>query len=196
MTVLREAGITACPRCAAIHAQRRQLLPQLRAVDGPPRRPARRGHRRRGRHAAPPSQAQAPSPAAPAPTGEWRGRRGDDELPTAPASPHSGGRSGAPPATAAHPPVAAEPPYAAPAGRSPLPPHNASPVPAASAPARPGGDEATEIIRPAAYGAVSSAPAAPAGEGGGVPAPAPPPIPPSKPVRCAALRCTPSRTGA
>lgn len=58
VTVLREAGITACPRCAAIGSKRRSLLPQLRAVDEPSRRSPRGGRRVRPKR----SHARRPHP--------------------------------------------------------------------------------------------------------------------------------------
>ena len=53
MTVLREAGITACPRCAAIHSSEDRFCPNCGLA--------------LGRHADLPIAGDLPQPAAPAP---------------------------------------------------------------------------------------------------------------------------------
>jgi hypothetical protein len=126
ITVLREAGITACPRCAAIHGSEDSFCPNCglsmgRHVDLPIAGAAA---------APPPPQAPQPEPAptgtpvgasAPAPTG----------VPSAAAEPQTG-RSPSPPSTgAARPPTA-------------------TPVPAAPKP--PVEDGPTEILRPPVSG--------------------------------------------
>jgi hypothetical protein len=124
VTVLREAGITACPRCAAIHGGEDRFCPNCglsmsRHVDlpiaGAPVTAA-----------APPAAAAAPAavtPAAPAPTAVAPGA-------SAPAAPAPKAAASAPAAagpttaTASPAPVtaAASPAQATPAGRSPTPP--------------------------------------------------------------------------
>ncbi|MHB8241220.1 MAG: zinc ribbon domain-containing protein [Solirubrobacteraceae bacterium] len=142
VTVLREAGITACPRCAAIHSSEDHFCPNCglsmsRHVDlpvaGAAAVPAPASAL-----ATPPSAADTPAPQPP------------PAPPTAPA---------APPVTSTHIPVPAHQPP-----RAPTPPTSAStksaqpaPTPAekAKAPSPAGSsdkEEATEIIRPGAPG--------------------------------------------
>ncbi|MFI4990068.1 MAG: zinc ribbon domain-containing protein [Solirubrobacterales bacterium] len=163
VTVLREAGITACPRCAAIHSgedrfcpscglsmSRRSDLPIAAAATGGVAQPPTPG--------APtptptPTPAPAPAPAAPPPAGS-------------PASPSAA------PATEQHAAIAAASgaraqPHAAPqpatqvfdaiapaggdsAGRSPSPPRTGQSQ--SAEPAREDDDQPTEIIRPPAPG--------------------------------------------
>jgi hypothetical protein len=127
VTVLREAGITACPRCAAIHSSedhfcpncglsmsRHVDLPVAGAATGTP--PAA--------SAPPPSTAPAPVPSAspqPAPA---------QPVPAAPPALATGGQS-------------------TPAPVPPTPPSDAHPPVPAHQPER---EEATEIIRPGASG--------------------------------------------
>ncbi len=159
VTVLREAGITACPRCAAIHSgedrfcpscglsmSRRSDLPIAGAAAGGAGQP-------------PGPSAPAPAPVTPAPVAALP--------PSAPASPASTA-----PATERHAAVAPASgsqaqPHAAPqpatqafdavppagggsAGRSPMPPPSEPSAPAA--PAGKDDDQPTEIIRPPAPG--------------------------------------------
>ncbi len=125
VTVLREAGITACPRCAAIHSSEDRFCPNCglsmsRHVDLPVA----------GATAVPAPAAPAapiPEPAAPGPPAE----------PTAAAA--APPPVAPPPVEDAHTPVPAHQPTSPPsAGRSPTPPADS--------------DEATEIIRPGAPG--------------------------------------------
>jgi hypothetical protein len=121
VTVLREAGITACPRCAAIHSGEDRFCPNCglsmsRHVDLPIA----------GAASPPPPPAAAPGPAS------------------APASP-----TARPPATPSTPargsssaPAAATAPR--PAGSPPAP----APAPASAPPAAPAVDQPTEIVRP------------------------------------------------
>jgi hypothetical protein len=149
VTILREAGITACPRCAAIHSGEDRFCPNC----GLPM----------SRHSnLPIAGAPVVAPGAPAPA------------PSAPAAPPATAVHAAPPATATHaavpapgavpvpapqpdPPAtqsfAAVPPHAAPTpgtagGRSPTPPAQ----PSAPGPAGDADDQPTEIIRPPATG--------------------------------------------
>jgi hypothetical protein len=151
VTVLREAGITACPRCAAIHSGEDRFCPNCglsvsRNVDLPIGAPA----------------AGAPAPHAPAPGAP---------PPAAPAPAPPSPPAATPPTPAQSAPVPAPPPArpgaspptqtyvsvrAGSAGRSPAPP--APDTPQAS-PADSSGDEQpteneqpTEIIRPPAAG--------------------------------------------
>jgi hypothetical protein len=124
ITVLREAGITACPRCAAIHGSEDRFcpncgLPLSRNVDLPIA-------------GAPPASAPAPAVAPVAPA-----------VPVAPAAPET-----------AIAPVLPEPAAEQPAvasggqGRAPTPPARAAP-PAPPEPARLAGPEdSTEILHP------------------------------------------------
>jgi hypothetical protein len=107
VTVLREAGITACPRCAAIHASEDRFcpncgLPMTRHADLPiagapvgtpdpvPQPPQPTTPQAPPQAGPPPSSSPAaPTPAAPAPTPVASG--------TAPVPPPSEGRSPAPP---------------------------------------------------------------------------------------------------
>jgi hypothetical protein len=146
VTVLREAGITACPRCAAIHSGEDRFcpncgLPMSRNVDLPIA-----GAAATAGPAAPPVGAPAASsaataafatvPASPPPV-----------APPAPATPDPADAPAAPapaqsaPATQAHP--------LTPGGRSPVPPVPASSPGAAQAS---DDDQPTEIIRPPAAG--------------------------------------------
>jgi hypothetical protein len=145
ITVLREAGITACPRCAAIHGSEDRYcpncgLPMSRHADlpiaGAPAGAPAAG--------APPQPGGPPPQAAPAP------------VPAQPPSPSAP----APQPTAAHPIVAdpatrrhpiASPEPAAP-GRSPTPPPRSAPGTAVGAGSGARPEEATEIIRPPGTG--------------------------------------------
>jgi hypothetical protein len=151
ITVLREAGITACPRCAAIHGSDDSFCPNCglsmgRHVDLPIAGAA-------AAPPAPPSGAAAPPAPPPAPAAAV--------LPAVP-GPVDPTRAPAP----AHPPDATmsapRPLSTAPAGRSPAPPansgtHNASPESASSPSPPPSSpipvvpdDGPTEILRPPA----------------------------------------------
>lgn len=153
VTVLREAGITACPRCAAIHSGEDRFcpscgLPLSRNVDLPiGAAPA----------AAAPSEAPATAamPAA-APTGGAA-----TSAPAADAAHAQSTPSGAPtpvparpaPAGAAAPSPAAPPPTQQHATVPPAGNGGRSPVPPSSTSATPGeDDQPTEIIRPSAAG--------------------------------------------
>ncbi len=130
VTVLREAGITACPRCAAIHSGEDHFCPNCgfsmeRRVDLPIA-------------GAPPGPAPTPTPtAAPAP--------GAAQAQPTPA-----------PTRAARPAPAAEQAAPAPA-RPPAPPAGAAPDPAtdpdATSTPAPDVDQPTEIVRPPGAGA-------------------------------------------
>jgi hypothetical protein len=166
ITVLREAGITACPRCAAIHGSEDRFcpncgLPMSRHADlpvaGAPAAGAPAGDgagSQTGQHAAQP--AAAPAPASATSTGA---------TPGAGAVP-AGAGAPAPTAATASPSTAAEPARssqaatakpgvpAGVAGRSPAPPArpDAQDEAGADGGRRPGTDEPTEIIRPPASG--------------------------------------------
>ncbi|HUA73182.1 MAG TPA: hypothetical protein VL988_00330 [Solirubrobacteraceae bacterium] len=135
VTVLREAGITACPRCAAIHSSEDRFCPgcglsMSRRSDLPIAGAAAPAP-------APQSQAPAPALAAPAPAA----------APGPPATPA--------PAGATPPAVLTPATQAFDAVRSdPQPPGpGRSPAPAAAAQQAPGEeDQPTEIIRPPAPG--------------------------------------------
>jgi hypothetical protein len=152
ITVLSEAGITACARCAAIHSSEDRYcpncgLPLHRHADLP-------ADLRAG--PTPPAAAQGVTPGPPAP-GASQGGLG---APVPPA-PGTGGTGSAPAsqATASYPvtapPVRAPqepPPPATPAGPTPAanPPAGSPPAGATPAGAEQGDDEATAIVRPPA----------------------------------------------
>jgi len=168
VTVLREAGITACARCAAIHGSEDRFCPNCglsldRRVDlpagfqsaaAPAPAPAP------SPPASPPGPpASAPGPPAPAPGASPPAPRAPSPTPDAapgdPAAAPAANTAAAPPAgTQAPPPASAPPPStrAAPApARAPKPPPAAAP-PAQPASGSSGGDESTEILRPPAVG--------------------------------------------
>jgi hypothetical protein len=153
VTVLREAGITACPRCAAIHSSEDHFCPNCglplsrrvdlpiagaRAAAAPAPAPTAPGR-------AAPSPASHPGPAGPAPA-----------APSTPARPASGSR---PPATPGAPGAApaATPATQAPATQAPTTQAFPAQAPAtqtfpAQVPAPSSDDEPTEIVRPPAAG--------------------------------------------
>jgi hypothetical protein len=133
VTVLREAGITACPRCAAIHGSEDRFCPNCGLPVGP--------------HADLPIAGAAGAPA----NGPGAAQPNVAQAPEPPSQPQQ--QAGAAPAAAAQGPSPTSAPAAAPApvaspqrassqGRSPSPPASAP------APTPPGQDEPTEILRP------------------------------------------------
>jgi hypothetical protein len=174
VTVLREAGITACPRCAAIHGGEDRFcpncgLPMNRHVDlpiaGAPGAPAAQ--------APAPAAPVAPAPAAPAPVAPAPVAATPAPIAAAPAPIAAGPApvaatpapiAAAPAPVAAGPePVAAAP--VAPAPDSPPPPQQTSPPPATATPA---------VDPPAPAGAVAQTSAAAASRS---------PTPPSTAIR-------------
>ena len=150
ITVLREAGITACPRCAAIHGSEDSFCPNCglsmgRHVDLPIA----------GAAAAPPAGLAHVSPVVSAPAAS-QPPAAATPAPTPASAPASGPASTPPPSQAPQPqvqPAPAEPQ----AGRSPSPPSTgatrpptATPVPVVPKP--PVEDGPTEIIRPPVSG--------------------------------------------
>jgi hypothetical protein len=158
VTVLREAGITACPRCAAIHSSEDHFcpncgLPLSRRVDLPIA-----GASAAAATPGPTATGGAPSPAAtPRPSGPATA------VPSTPTS------APASPPVAATPGVAGAAPAPAPATQAPATEAPATPVPTtqafpaqapatqtfpaqAPAPAAGSDDEPTEIVRPPAAG--------------------------------------------
>jgi hypothetical protein len=132
VTVLREAGITACARCAAIHSSEDHFCPNCGLA--------------MGRHADLPIAGAAATPAA---------------VPTATPAPVSSAPASAParqPAPGADPVAAPAPTTPArpsvPAGRSPAPPSATPPsaAPRRSAAQPSSDDEPTEIINPPSAG--------------------------------------------
>jgi hypothetical protein len=156
VTVLREAGITACARCAAIHSSEDHFCPNCglsvgRHADLPIAGAAASAVAQAasaGPQAPAPAPAQ-PTPAPPAPAQAQTPAPASTRAVPAPAR-----------APASEPMPAAPVESAAPAGRSPTPPAGRSPTPpatptapAATPPAQaqpgsPGGEEPTEILRP------------------------------------------------
>ncbi len=160
VTVLREAGITACPRCAAIHGSEDRFcpncgLPMSRHADLPVAgAPAG--------EPVPPAPAPAPAPAAPLtapaapqPTAQFAAvpAPGAPATPAAPA-PASGPPRPAPPSPAQSPVTAQHRAVGPATGRAPVPPARTPPPSGAAAGAEPSAvpDEPTEIIHPQAPG--------------------------------------------
>ena len=172
ITVLREAGITACPRCAAIHGSEDSFCPNCglsmgRHVDLPiagaaapqpvsaPRAPTVQPAPAAMAPASSPTSAPAPAPfqqAAPAAPTPAAAAAPASPAPPPPPDPARAPAPARPPGAASAP----QPPSAAPAGRSPAPPASTgtgAPSPLSPAPAAPiADDEATEILSPPAPG--------------------------------------------
>jgi hypothetical protein len=174
VTVLREAGITACPRCAAIHSGEDRFCPNCglsmsRRSDLPIAAPPTAAPAPGTVGAAAPVPVAAPaSPAVPMPVATPQPGASAAPIPAAPASPPTSSPAGdlppngndaasgaRAPAQPSSPPVTQS--FAAlspatgddPAGRSPAPPATTSP----SSPAQASDDDQpTEIIRPPAAG--------------------------------------------
>jgi hypothetical protein len=122
LTVLREAGITACPRCAAIHGSEDRFcpscgLPMSRRVDLP--------------IAGPPGAATTPSPGA-SPAGAGGGDRADAATPPA-ATPPAPASTRSPATTPA--PSPASTPERSSAPRAPAPPEGTTATPGTARPA-------------------------------------------------------------
>jgi hypothetical protein len=142
VTVLREAGITACPRCAAIHSSEDRFCPNCglsmsRHVDLPVASAAA---------GTPPAAAPTPSSATPAPLPPTPVVPAAAMVPATAAVPEAEAQAPPPPApptpaSDTHPPVPAHQPDAAPPGHSPAEDSSVT-----------GREEATEIIRPGASG--------------------------------------------
>jgi hypothetical protein len=141
VTVLREAGVTACPRCAAIHSSEDRFcpncgMPMSRNIDLPIAGPA----------AAVPAPAPVPAPPTPGePIAEPTPATGAGNTPASSAAPAPQPPPASPAATPAPEPAGNEPATSLPGtagapGRSPVPPR----ITETSAP----GTEATEILHP------------------------------------------------
>jgi hypothetical protein len=147
LTILRESGIAACPRCAAIHGSEDRFCPScglamesradrpIAAVAPPARPPAAAGF----------PGARFPG-AAPAASGGLLGAR-----PTTATAPVTTASPTTPPPTAqpAPPPPSTAPPPSAPPAPAAPPASAAPPAPAAPAPGPLTDERPTEIIRPA-----------------------------------------------
>jgi hypothetical protein len=149
VTVLREAGITACPRCAAIHSGEDRFCPSCglsmsRRSDLPIAGAPAGGAAQRPAPNAPPL---AQTPAAGSPLAGSPPTAQPTPSATQPAQPPGASPTGAYPATQQHAAVPAPGVHAKP---------SAAPQPATEAfdaiPADGGGDQPTEIIRPPAPG--------------------------------------------
>jgi hypothetical protein len=148
LTVLREAGITACVRCAAIHASEDRFCPNCGLA--------------LGRHADLPIAVASPLTSAPAPSSPQQAPSAQPDpsaqpaqaaaassaqpVPSAPATPSVPPAASAPAVPARAPKAQASPrsPRAG-AGRAPSPPAAVEPSPQTA-------DEPTEILRPPAGG--------------------------------------------
>jgi hypothetical protein len=142
ITVLREAGITACPRCAAIHSSEDSFcpncgLPMARHADLPA------GFQSAAGAPGPPvASAPAPAPTPPSPA-----------APPAVTTPAPATPAPATPAPAAATPAPATPATATPAPATPATATPAPASPAAATPAVPADEDGpTEILRPSAPG--------------------------------------------
>jgi hypothetical protein len=172
LTVLREAGITACPRCAAIHSSEDSFCPNCglsmaRHVDLPiagavAATPASVAQPIQASPSSPPAQptppAQSPAPTTAQPIPATRTAAPGAAMPTAPGQPSPPAQRPSPPTPPRAPASQGAPinPFAAPPGRSPAPPAapggGSQPLPApVSAPV--GIEDApTEITRPPTSG--------------------------------------------
>ncbi len=134
VTVLREVGIAACPRCAAIHGGDDRFCPGCGlAFDANADRPISTA----------PMAPQAQPPAAPQPA----------QAPAPSARPAFAARpapSAAAPTGASVPPASAPAPGAAPPAQPPAPKQTATPVAAKPAPSTADEEEQTQILRPPA----------------------------------------------
>jgi hypothetical protein len=149
VTVLREAGITACARCAAIHSSEDRFCPNCGLSLGP--------------HVDLPIAGAAASP-APTTATFSHGPAGEAAQPAAPPAAHPAPAPAAPstpppfsgaapvPARSAAQDSAARSRDAVTAGRSPSPPGASTPSPGGRSPAPSGDDEPTEILHPPSGG--------------------------------------------
>jgi hypothetical protein len=144
-TVLREAGVAACPRCAAIHGSDDRFCPNCGlAMDPRAERPV----------AGPPAPATPPpsAPASAAAPGPFPAPVTASSLasPIEAPVPASSPSQTSPPASAQTP--AASPPSSTAPAQAPAPSQTEAPAPAKSPPAGPAStvDQPTEIIRPPA----------------------------------------------
>ncbi len=149
VTVLREAGITACPRCAAIHSGEDRFCPYCglsmgRHVDLPIAGTAPAPTHPPGPAPAPAPAAAAPSPPSPPSASSSAAGEGASREASAPPAAPAG------PTTHARPPGPAPVPASRPASGSPASPPTGSGQPPPTAPGR---EEPTEILRPPAAGA-------------------------------------------
>jgi hypothetical protein len=148
VTVLREAGVTACPRCAAIHSSEDRFcpncgLPMSRQADLPIAGPATPGS---------PSIPPAPLATSGVPVAQPSPAAGATSAPTATSPSPTPSPAASTPAAPSNetPPMSSTPPASGP-GRSPAPPQVSETSTGASMPSTPGsvaGAEATEILRP------------------------------------------------
>ncbi len=142
VTVLREAGVTACPRCAAIHSGEDRFCPNCGLS--------------MSRHIDLPIAGAAAAAAAPAGTAN-PASTSPPTAPTKPAAPSGSPAAPPPPTAPPSPPVAAVPtalsgpPAAATPPAGPPPPGGAPPTTPARAPSiAPATDQPTEILNPPA----------------------------------------------
>ena len=134
ITVLREAGITACARCAAIHSSQDSFCPSCGLAIG--RRVELPADLRSGGSPPVASSTFAPAPPPPAAPAAPEQAPQQPPAPEPPVPP-------VPPASGPQPTDAAPSATAAPTPRAPVPPTRAAPA----SPAPASADEPTEIIR-------------------------------------------------
>jgi hypothetical protein len=111
VTILREAGVTACPRCAAIHSSEDNFCPNCgfsisHQADLPIAAPASTAAPAPSAAASPAAAAGAPTPKAPLPVQEPPSAPLSPSSPSTPASAPATGRSPSPPSTPAKAPAA------------------------------------------------------------------------------------------
>jgi hypothetical protein len=162
VTILREAGITACPRCAAIHSGDDRFCPNCglsmsRRVDLPVAAPAPATETPGWAQVAPPSTMPPSAGAGAAPATTGPAAAGSST--TGPAAAGSSGAGSAAAGSSGAGSAAAGSSGAGSAGTSPGPSvapatgAGQSTTPAQAPPPAPGGDQPTEVIRPPARGA-------------------------------------------
>jgi hypothetical protein len=166
VTVLHEAGVTACPRCAAIHSGEDRFcpgcgLPMSRHVDLPiagasgsptPRATPDSGEASVGVGAAPGAAAAAGASGASESAGATAARPTPAERPAAPTTgrwraPSEAGKGGAPVTPVRAPGSGPAPPIPPAPGHPPAAPSTEPPTPP-PAPAVPAEDQPTKVIRP------------------------------------------------
>jgi hypothetical protein len=157
VTVLREAGITACARCAAIHSSEDRFCPNCGlSLEPHADLPIAGAATAQATTAATAAHTPAPPPPPPqAPTARSQDVGASTGAPPTPSpAPAPSGTTGSPaPARTAEPVTSVRSRHRSPAGgRSPSPPGAATPPPGEPAPTDAGEEEPTEILHPPSSG--------------------------------------------